>query len=106
MILRKIKIILCIYLPYLNFYRNINIYSATIPDRMHHLDLGLFRYQIEYTYELLKSQHNNIIVNELDRRYIDQNGGSGTDLPNRYTLMCSLPATFPIYKNYEIFIEL
>lgn len=35
---------------------------------MHHLDLGLFRYQIEYTYELLKSQHNNIIVNELDRR--------------------------------------
>jgi hypothetical protein len=68
MILRKIKIILCIYLPYLNFYRNINIYSATVPDRMHHLDLGLFRYQIEYTYELLKSQHNNIIVNELDRR--------------------------------------
>jgi len=68
MILRKIKIILYIYLPYLNFYRNINIYSATVPDRMHHLDLGLFRYQIEYTYELLKSQHNNIIVNELDRR--------------------------------------
>jgi hypothetical protein len=34
---------------------------------MHHLDLGLFRYQIEYTYELLKL-HNNIIVNELDRR--------------------------------------
>jgi len=68
MILRKIKIILCIYLPYLNFYRNINIYSATVSDRMHHLDLGLFRYQIEYTYELLKSQHNNIIVNELDRR--------------------------------------
>ncbi len=67
MILRKIKIILCIYLPYLNFYRNLNIYSATVPDRMHHLDLGLFRYQIEYTYELLKSQHNNIIVNELDR---------------------------------------
>jgi len=39
-----------------------------VPDRMHHLDLGLFRYQIEYTYELLKSQHNNILVNELDRR--------------------------------------
>ena len=35
---------------------------------MHHLDLGLFRYQIEYTYELLKSQHNNILVNELDHR--------------------------------------
>jgi hypothetical protein len=59
---------MCIYLPYLNLYRNINIYSATVPDRMHHLDLGLFRYQIEYTYELLKLQHNNTIVNELDRR--------------------------------------
>ncbi|HZL24024.1 MAG TPA: hypothetical protein VFC05_11915 [Nitrososphaeraceae archaeon] len=35
---------------------------------MHYLDLKLFRYQIEYTYELLKLQHNNIIVNELDRR--------------------------------------
>src|SRR3989337_1562437 len=68
MILRKIKIILCIYLPYLNFYRNINIYSATVPDRMHHLDLGLFRYQIEYTYELLKLQHGNMLVEEVDRR--------------------------------------
>ncbi|RHZ86328.1 hypothetical protein Glove_52g119 [Diversispora epigaea] len=32
---------------------NIDIYAATVPDRMHHLDLGLFRYQIEYTKELL-----------------------------------------------------
>lgn len=36
---------------------------------MHHLDLGLFRYQIEFTYDLLKLQYNNnILVNELDRR--------------------------------------
>jgi hypothetical protein len=34
--------------------RNINIYSATVSDRMHHLDLGLFNYQIIYTRELLK----------------------------------------------------
>jgi hypothetical protein len=35
---------------------------------MHHLDLGLFRYQIEYTYELLKLQHGNVLVEEVDRR--------------------------------------
>ena len=35
------------------YFRNINIYATTIPDRMHHLDLGLFHYQIEYTIDLL-----------------------------------------------------
>ncbi len=35
-------------------FRNLNIYAATVPDRMHHLDLGLFKYQIEFTTELLK----------------------------------------------------
>src|SRR5438094_9930202 len=34
---------------------------------MHHLDLGLFRYQIEYTYELLKLQHCNVLVEKVDR---------------------------------------
>lgn len=33
---------------------------------MHHLDLGLFRYQIEYTYELLRLQHGNALVGEID----------------------------------------
>lgn len=33
---------------------------------MHHLDLGLFRYQIEYTYELLRLQHGNALVGEVD----------------------------------------
>ena len=37
-----------------NFYRNVNIYEACIPDRMHHIDLGLFKYQLEYTQEILK----------------------------------------------------
>ena len=41
---------------------------ATVPDRMHHLDLGLFRYQIEFTRDLLKLQHNNKLVDELDCR--------------------------------------
>jgi hypothetical protein len=35
---------------------------------MHHLDLGLFYYQIEYTREILKNQISNSIVDEIDRR--------------------------------------
>jgi hypothetical protein len=35
---------------------------------MHHLDLGLFNYQINFTYEVLKLQHSNILVDEVDRR--------------------------------------
>ena len=33
---------------------HLNIYAATIPDCMHHLDLGLLNYQVTYTRELLK----------------------------------------------------
>ena len=47
---------------------DINIYEATVPDRMHHLDLGLFHYQIEYTRELLRMQHDRSMVDELDRQ--------------------------------------
>ena len=37
---------------------------------MHHLDLGLFVYQITYTREILKLQHDNgnTLVNEIDLR--------------------------------------
>ena len=35
---------------------------------MHHLDLGLFHYQIEYTRQLIKNQHGNSLVDEVDRR--------------------------------------
>ncbi|RHZ87245.1 hypothetical protein Glove_38g6 [Diversispora epigaea] len=37
---------------------SINVYSATVPDtdRMHHLDLGLFHYQIKFTQALLQKQ--------------------------------------------------
>ena len=35
-----------------------------VPDRMHHLDLGLFQYQVNYTRELLKLQHGNHLVDE------------------------------------------
>lgn len=35
---------------------------------MHHLDLGLFCYQINFTYEVLKLQHGDVLVNEMNRR--------------------------------------
>src|SRR2546430_1656452 len=35
---------------------------------MHHLNLGLFYYQIEYTKQLIKDQHGNSFVNEIDHR--------------------------------------
>ena len=35
---------------------------------MHHLDLGLFHNQIEYTRQLIKDQHGNSFVNEIDHR--------------------------------------
>src|SRR6266496_3899322 len=50
--------------------RNIYIYLATVPDRMHHLDLGLFAYQITFTYNILKLQHDdgNILIDKINRR--------------------------------------
>ena len=35
---------------------------------MHHLDLGLFHYQIDYTRKLIKAQHRDSILYEMDRR--------------------------------------
>ena len=46
---------------------SINVYTATVPDRMHHLDLGLFHYQIEFTQALLHKQDSSL-VSEIDRR--------------------------------------
>src|SRR6266480_1714739 len=47
---------------------HLNIYAATISDRMHHLDLGLFNYQVTYTRELLKEWYGQIVIDELDNR--------------------------------------
>ncbi|RHZ82167.1 hypothetical protein Glove_113g57 [Diversispora epigaea] len=46
---------------------SINVYSATVLDRMHHLDLGLFHYQIEFTQALLQKQDSSL-VNKIDNR--------------------------------------
>jgi hypothetical protein len=35
-------------------HRNLNIYEACIPDRMHHIDLSLFKYQLDFTQDILK----------------------------------------------------
>ncbi|KAF0356592.1 zn-finger domain-containing protein [Gigaspora margarita] len=49
-------------------FKNSNIYEATVIDRMHHLDLGLFNYQITFTYNLLKELYGASILNKLDNR--------------------------------------
>lgn len=61
--IKNIKLIIFI----LYNHSDINIYQATVPDRMHHLNLGLFCYQIKYTKELLQSKDNSLI-DEMDRR--------------------------------------
>ena len=50
--------------------RNINIYLTTVSNRMHHLDLGLFCYQITFTYEVLKLQHvdGNVLADKINHR--------------------------------------
>ena len=46
----------------------LNVYQACLPDRMHHLDLGLYKYQVEYTRELLKEWCGTDGVAEFDDR--------------------------------------
>ena len=48
--------------------RQLNVYQACLPDRMHHLDLGLYKYQVEYTRELLKEWCDTDGVAEFDDR--------------------------------------
>ncbi|RHZ77337.1 hypothetical protein Glove_180g64 [Diversispora epigaea] len=46
---------------------SINIYTATVSDRMHHLDLGLFHYQIKFTQTFLQKQDSSL-VGKIDNR--------------------------------------
>jgi hypothetical protein len=32
----------------------LNIYQACVPDHLHHIDLGLFKYQLDFTIEILR----------------------------------------------------
>jgi hypothetical protein len=45
-----------------------NIYEATVIDRMHHLDLGLFKHQINFTCSLLKEDYGASILDTIDNR--------------------------------------
>jgi hypothetical protein len=44
------------------------VYQACLPDRMHHLDLGLYKYQVEYTRDLLKKWCGQRGIIEFDNR--------------------------------------
>ncbi|RHZ78931.1 hypothetical protein Glove_154g41 [Diversispora epigaea] len=57
--------------PVFNYFwniLNINVYVATVPDRIHHLDLGLYRYQIEFTKKLLFEAEGRSLVDKMNRR--------------------------------------
>ena len=45
-----------------------NIYEACVPDRMHHIDLGLFKYQLEFTMEILKEVGGKDLQKIFDER--------------------------------------
>ncbi|RHZ89808.1 hypothetical protein Glove_9g242 [Diversispora epigaea] len=47
---------------------NINIYAATVLDRMHHLDLGLFQHQLNFTKILINKQCGKSVIDEMNRR--------------------------------------
>jgi hypothetical protein len=52
----------------IKFRRNLNIYEACVPDRMHHIDLGLFKYQLEYTQDILKEAGGTELQKDFDDR--------------------------------------
>ncbi|RHZ80811.1 hypothetical protein Glove_132g86 [Diversispora epigaea] len=47
---------------------NINIYAATVPDRMHHLDLGLFQHQLNFTKILINKQCGKSFIDKINNR--------------------------------------
>ncbi|CAG8451521.1 6653_t:CDS:2, partial [Cetraspora pellucida] len=46
-----------------------NVYTATVPERMHYLDLGLFPYMVKYTRDLLKTYGGSTLINKMDLRF-------------------------------------
>src|ERR1043165_2342824 len=49
-------------------FKDFNIYEATVPDRMHMLDLRITKYLLEFTRELLRQKVNVRAVRKMDRR--------------------------------------
>ena len=52
----------------INSFSQLDVYLATYPDQMDHLNLGLFNYQVIYTREMLKNLCGQVAVDELDKR--------------------------------------
>jgi hypothetical protein len=50
-------------------FDNFNIYEATVPDRMHMLDLGITKYLLEFTREYLQRKVGSKIVKAMDHRF-------------------------------------
>jgi len=49
-------------------FDDFNIYEATVPDRMHMLDLGITKYLLEFTREYLQQRVNVKVVKDMDHR--------------------------------------
>jgi hypothetical protein len=49
-------------------FDDFNIYEATVPDRMHMLDLGITKYLLEFTREYLQQKVNAKAVKDIDHR--------------------------------------
>src|SRR5260363_400779 len=49
-------------------FSNFNVYQAIVPDRMHTLDLGLFKYMLDYTKELLNDQCERQVMQIFEQR--------------------------------------
>jgi hypothetical protein len=49
-------------------FKDFNIYKATVPDRMHLLDLGITKYLLEFTRAYLQQNVSNKAVKEMDHR--------------------------------------
>src|SRR6266496_567820 len=53
---------------YINFYRNLNIYEICISNHIYHIDLRLFKYQLEFTQEILI----DVRETELQKKFNDR----------------------------------
>ncbi|PKY55433.1 hypothetical protein RhiirA4_427506 [Rhizophagus irregularis] len=49
-------------------FRMLNIYSATVPDRMHHCDLGLFNYQVNFAQDYIRIYCGQEGIDEFNQR--------------------------------------
>ncbi|RHZ82175.1 hypothetical protein Glove_113g34 [Diversispora epigaea] len=55
-------------LQFPKLHSNINIYTATVPDRMHHLDLDFFQHQLNFTKILINKQCGKSVIDEINNR--------------------------------------